>query len=201
MRNKAHNEVTSDKLTSGNGIFESSIHLVVVTYVESANVRSGAVLGGNCVRSIGQLDLYGLNVIGPVEFCFDYVLFKCIPWLGLVAFPTNLFHNLWDPNVKNIIWHLPWHFWDTVYCSTVDVIRMRREKAIFLNYYCFSDDEIRPRPTIPINVMKKTIKLVRLDHARTIDSRRARNHGASILIYIKQDVGFDFPAAAHRRVV
>lgn len=69
-----------------------------------------------------------------------------------------------------------------------------------MNEHCFYDEDVSARPTSQINRIKKTSKLVGINHVRTEDRRWLHSHGGAILFYINYYVGVDFQAALFHRL-
>lgn len=75
---------------------------------------------------------------------------------------------------------------------------IRNRKPIFMNNHCIHDCEVRAGPTVQINTIKTTLKLVAIGQAGTRDLRGAHSLASAILLFMKYSI--EFQAAVFRRI-
>lgn len=82
----------------------------------------------------------------------------------------------------------------------MDLKGIRNGKALIIKYRYIYDNEVRARPTIQINALTMTLKLVGLGHTCAGDCRWAHRLRSAILLFIKYNVGVDLQAAVFSRL-
>lgn len=141
---------------------QKKICFVVVTNVDDTNIYSGSFPDGGGIRPIRYRNIYDLYFIFSLEFCFLSVLFQCIFWWRLSASLTIHCHVPWAPDLETMLGHVLNDSWNVVHQSLVEFMRIQRWKAILISYHRFYNHRINARPTVQINSMKMTLRLVKI---------------------------------------
>lgn len=102
-------------------------------------------------------------------------------WMEIGFLVDNCFYGLRVSDVEAKWGQVCQVFWDFVHRTVLEIKKIQIEKAVFINYYCIYEDEVRARPSVQINGMKTKLKLIAIDHARAADCHWGHKLGDAIL--------------------